>query len=207
MKLLILSILVTAVCSSSELQDVALIRKMLQSLSTQTGDRRERLDPLLRELMVSALERSQDERDKNNFSPPEYRQNPLLRQLRQNVVDSFADMILQLPPRNQSPLLRILRPDGKTDREIENLLPPSPRQNPLLRQLISEFSDDFLSSLSVPAEHQDPLLRQLNTGGITEDFLSSLSVPTNRQNPLLRQLAQSSQSDQGSYQANHCHYH
>ena len=81
----------------------------------------------VRELMVSALERSQDERDRDNLSPPRYRQNPLLRQLQEKVAGSLADMVLQLPPRKQNPLLRILRPEGQTDREIENLAPPSGR--------------------------------------------------------------------------------
>ena len=48
-----------------------------------------------------------------------------------------------------------------------------------------------------PRPHQNPLLRQL-LRDYHEDFLASLSPPSDRQNPLLRQLAQSSQSDQGS---------
>ena len=82
----------------------------------------QRMDPLLRVLMVSALQRSRDERDKNNLSLPRYKQDPLLRQLRQNVVDSFASMILELPSRTQDHLLRSLRQEGETDREIGNLL-------------------------------------------------------------------------------------
>ena len=41
-----------------------------RTLSMESG----RMDPLLRKLMVNSLQRSQDERDKNNLSPPDYRQ-------------------------------------------------------------------------------------------------------------------------------------
>ena len=78
---------------------------MLRSLRVEAGDKK-RMDPLLRQLMVTALQRSQDERDRDNLTPPRYRQDPLLRQLRDNVVDRFADMVLRLPPRAQDHLLR-----------------------------------------------------------------------------------------------------
>ena len=78
---------------------------MLRSLRVEAGDKK-RMDPLLRQLLVTALHRSQDERDRDNLTPPRYRQDPLLRQLRDNVVDRFADMVLQLPPRAQDHLLR-----------------------------------------------------------------------------------------------------
>ena len=45
-----------------------------RTLSMESG----RMDPLLRKLMVNSLQRSQDERDKNNLSPPDYRQEQRL---------------------------------------------------------------------------------------------------------------------------------
>ncbi len=47
---------------------------MLRTLRLEAGDTRTaRMDPLLRELMVTALQRSQDERDRDNLTPPRYR--------------------------------------------------------------------------------------------------------------------------------------
>ena len=85
-----------------------------------------------------------------------------------SVVDTFADTVLELPPRDQDHLLRcrvsrasllhvtchvscvtyqhnarVLREEGMTDQEIANLFPPSSRQNPLLRQLMGQvYGDD-----------------------------------------------------------------
>ena len=108
--------------------------------------------------------------DRDNLNPPNSRQDPLLRKLMDNIVDSFTEMVLELPRRNQDHLLRILRTDGSVEEEISNLLPPSSAQNPLLRQLM----------------------------GLREDFLGVLTPPTSRQNPLLRQLAQKAQDNQHS---------
>merc|ERR1719312_518763 len=184
-----------------------LLELMLRALSVprqnvgeqRTSNKRNRMDPLLRQLMITALERSQDERDRDNLtppklrqnpllrqlrlslttsqdqldrdnlSPPDYRQDPLLRQLMDNIVDSFTEMVLELPRRNQDHLLRILRSEGSMDEEILNLFPPSSLQDPLLRQLMP---------------------------GLTDNFLNSLNPPTSRQNPLLRQLANTAQDDQ-----------
>ena len=90
---------------SQGINDQTMLEIMMRTLSVETGGGR-RMDPLLRQLMVTALQRSQDERDKNNLTPPDYRQDPLLRQLMDNVVDTFADMVLELPPRAQDHLLK-----------------------------------------------------------------------------------------------------
>ena len=160
MKLLMLSIfIVSSAHSQSPLSDEEeSLQLMLRSLAGQSEpgvgmtDQRtdQRMDPLLRVLMVSALQRTRDERDKNNLSPPRYKQDPLLRQLRQNVVESFADMILELPSRTQDHLLRILRQEGETEADIANLFPPSERQNPLLRQLAQSSQADPGASLTPP---------------------------------------------------------
>ena len=191
------------------MSDDKMMEIMLRSLSVQVlGSKR--MDPLLRELMVTAVQRSQDERDKNNLTPPRYPQNPLLRQLRDNVVDNFADMVLQLPPRAQDHLLRydhlhlnyltvcshnnscsrVLREEGMTDEDIVNILPPSARQNPLLRQLMSNVMEDFLSSLTPPDQRQNPLLRQLSGNSVNDDSSTHLSPPVYRQDPLLRSTFQ-----------------
>ena len=183
------------------MSDDKMMEIMLRSLSAQVEGSK-RMDPLLRELMVTAVQRSQDERDKNNLTPPRYPQNPLLRQLRDNVVDNFADMVLQLPPRAQDHLLkydhlhlqnfllisivRVLREEGMTDEDIVNILPPSARQNPLLRQLMSNVMEDFLSSLTPPDQRQNPLLRQLSGNSVNDDSSTHLSPPVYRQDPLLR---------------------
>ena len=62
-----------------------------------------RLDPLLRQITASAAGRS---RDQGEREPPSSRQDPLLRQLMDSVVDTFADTVLELPPRDQDHLLR-----------------------------------------------------------------------------------------------------
>ena len=112
MKLLMLSIVVVGSSQSQLTEPDERLQMMLQSLGLQPPpgvemmDERmkQRMDPLLRVLMVSALQRSRDQGDKNNLSPPRYKQDPLLRQLRQNVVENFADMILELPSRTQAVL-------------------------------------------------------------------------------------------------------
>ena len=160
MKLLMLSIsVVCSVQSQSPLSEQEeRLQSMLRSLAGpsepgfETNDLRmdQRMDPLLRVLMVSALQRSRDELEKNNLSPPRYKQDPLLRQLRQNVVESFADLILELPSRTQDHLLRILRAEGETEPEIGNLFPPPERQDPLLRQLAQSSQSDQGASLTPP---------------------------------------------------------
>ena len=141
-------------------------------------------------------------RDRDNLTPPRYSQDPLLRQLRDNVVDRFADMVLQLPPRAQDHLLRydtgcilvmvtlshchrVLREEGMEDRDIVNLMSPSTRQDPLLRQLMANVMEDFLSSLTPPPQRQNPLLRQLSSNAV-DDSSRDLSPPVFKQNPLLR---------------------
>lgn len=200
-----------------------LIELMLRALALPNVERQpggsrfgsDRMDPLLRQLMITALERSQDERDRDNLSPPrqrqdpllrqlrlslstsqdqldrdnltppDYRQDPLLRQLMNNIVDSFTDMVLELPRRNQDHLLQILRSDGQVDKEIENLFPPSAAQNPLLRQLMSGLNDDFIGALNPPSSRQNPLLRQLAQNA--QDDQNAPLVPPS--NPFLRQLS------------------
>ena len=55
-------------------QSQAMLGIMLRTLRLEAGTPRTgRMDPLLRQLMVTAIQRSQDERDRDNLSPPPYR--------------------------------------------------------------------------------------------------------------------------------------
>jgi len=112
-----------------------------------------------------------------------------------NIVDSFTEMVLELPRRNQDHLLRILRDEGSVDEEILNLLPPSSAQNPLLRQLMNGLNENFLEALNPPPSRQNPLLRQLAQNA-QDDQNAPLIPPEYKQDPLLRQLSsQRNQND------------
>ena len=97
-----------------------------------------RLDPLLRQIMAEAVGRS---RDQGEREPPSTRQeldlvmvmvllycsrqDPLLRQLMDSVVDTFADTVLELPPRDQDHLLRcrVSRVTCRMSRVVCHVLP------------------------------------------------------------------------------------
>ena len=95
-----------------------MLEVMMRSLGLEAGAG-PRLDPLLRQITASAAGRS---RDQGEREPPSTRQeldlvmvmvllycsrqDPLLRQLMDSVVDTFADTVLELPPRDQDHLLR-----------------------------------------------------------------------------------------------------
>ena len=95
-----------------------MLEVMMRSLRLEAGAG-PRLDPLLRQITAEAAERS---RDQGEREPPSTRQeldlvmvmvllycsrqDPVLRQLMDSVVDTFADTVLELPPRDQDHLLR-----------------------------------------------------------------------------------------------------
>ena len=95
-----------------------MLEVMMRSLRLEAGAG-PRLDPLLRQITASVAGRS---RDQGEREPPSTRQelgiimvmvllycsrqDPLLRQLMDSVVDTFADTVLELPPRDQDHLLR-----------------------------------------------------------------------------------------------------
>ena len=127
-------------------------------------------NPLLRVLEGD----KNDQKDKQNLTPPRVRQDPLLRQLKTNL-EQYREDILELPSRKQDSLLKILRKQGVEEEQIRNILPPGRRQNPLTRLLRPHFKDTIeKDQLAVPRYKQDPLLRQLidKPEEFSEDFLS-----------------------------------
>jgi len=150
-------------------------------------------DPLLSLLMRAV----QDELDKNNLSPPGYRQNPLLRQLLQRTgmrTQEEADRNqLILPKQHQDPLLNQLRTDVMDAFISQFLKLPSRRQDSLLKVLQGPVSGrDRIANISPPKSAQNPLLRQLLSSSRVNqkdnEFGDILSTPDYAQDPLLRQL-------------------
>ena len=157
--------------SSVHCENIDIQQRMLEIMLKSP----KRLDPLLRQVMVSALQRSQDERDKNNLTPVEYKQDPLLRFMLNFIIVFWSSILFY----------RLLRPKDTQDADISNLRPPSARQNPLLRQLTSRMVEDFLENLTPPTSRQNPLLRQLASSAVDVDIRNQ-SPPEYKQNPLLR---------------------
>ena len=164
-------------------------------------------NPLLRILRPN----EKDQFDKNNLSPPSYRQDPLLRQLSENPR-SYQNDFLELPQRKQemiiavvkssdkdseiekiisdeterNPLKRLLLPTGRDEQDKAQFLPPSYRQNPLLRQIKShpqEYNEDFLE---LPMKMQDQVIDILEKKGASPSSLDKLT--RGNRNPLLRVL-------------------
>ena len=72
--------------------------------------------------------------DSSGLSPPDLKQDPLLKQLRRRP-ENFKEDFLQLPRRKQDTLLKVLRANGVPSFDIDKLKPPNYKQNPLLRLL------------------------------------------------------------------------
>ena len=140
-------------------------------------------NPLLRLLEPS----DQDEKDKLSFSPPPYRQDPLLRQLLTHPV-VFRDDFLELPRRKQDTLLKILQQEGGAKFDPSILTPPGYKQNPLLRLLTPSGRDkDDRDQFSPPGSRQDPLLRKLISS--PQDFsYDFLQLPTADQEAMVQRL-------------------
>ena len=101
----------------------------------------------------------QDEQDKTILTPPKYRQDPLLRQLRLQP-EMYHNDFLELPRKKQDTLLKLLKSSGLETNLMERLIPPGQRQDPLLRALIGK-PDRKIVGLDVPKYKQNPLLRML----------------------------------------------
>ena len=141
-----------------------------------------------------------DEKVKNNLLPPEYNQDPLLRQLSKNP-ENYNDDFLELPMIKQDLIIDKLEKEGVEIGAIEDLTVGD--RNPLnqliakdkfknkdrlLRKLkthIESYKDDILQ---LPSKKQDTLLKILRNEGITERQIKSLLPPKEKQNPLLRLL-------------------
>lgn len=141
-----------------------------------------------------------DEKEKNHLLPPEYKQDPLLRQLKKNP-ENYNNDFLELPTRTQDLVIDQLEKKGVQIGIIEDLTKGDrnplnqfltkgkfKKQDPLLRQLrtdLESYKDDILQ---LPSKKQDTLLKILRTEGITEKQIKSLLPPRERQNPLLSLL-------------------
>ena len=174
--------------------------EILKSKGIETGmeslTERKNRNPLARLLTPNF----NDEQEKNNLLPPEYRQDPLLRQLKKKP-ENYNNDFLELPTRTQDLIIDQLEKKGvnigviedltKGDRNPLNQLLTKGKlrkQDPLLRQLktdLESYKDDILQ---LPSKKQDTLLKILRNEGITEKQIKSLLPPRERQNPLLRLL-------------------
>ena len=174
--------------------------EILKSKGIETGmeslTERKNRNPLARLLTPNF----NDEQEKNKLLPPEYRQDPLLRQLKKNP-ENYNNDFLELPMRTQDLVIDQLEKKGvnigviedltKGDRNPLNQLLTKGKlrkEDPLLRQLktdLESYKDDILQ---LPSKKQDTLLKILRNEGITEKQIKSLLPPRERQNPLLRLL-------------------
>ena len=101
----------------------------------------------------------QDELDKTSLTPPKYRQDPLLRQLRLQP-EMYHNDFLELPRRKQDTLVKLLKSSGLETQLMKRLIPPGQRQDPLLRALIGK-TDKQIAGMDVPKYKQNPLIRML----------------------------------------------
>ena len=123
-------------------------------------DKKMRLEIMIKNPLERFIEGSkQDEQDKTILTPPKYRQDPLLRQLRLQP-EMYHNDFLELPRKKQDTLLKLLKSSGLETNLMERLIPPGQRQDPLLRALIGK-PDRKIVGLDVPKYKQNPLLRML----------------------------------------------
>ena len=164
--------------------------------SVESLTRMENRNPLARVLTPNF----NDEQDKNNLLPPEYNQDPLLRQLSKNP-ENYKEDFLELPMEKQDLIINKLEKEGVKSGVIEDLTEgdrnplnqilakdKSKNKDPLLRKLkthIEGYKDDILL---LPSKKQDTLLKILRKEGMTERQIKSLVPPKGKQNPLLRLL-------------------
>ena len=123
-------------------------------------DRKMRLEMMIKNPLERFIAGSeQDELDKTSLTPPKYRQDPLLRQLRLQP-EMYHNDFLELPRRKQDTLLKLLKSSGLEAQLMERLIPPGQRQDPLLRALIGK-SNRKIVGLESPKYKQNPILRML----------------------------------------------
>ena len=143
-------------------------------------------NPLLRLLRPTG----RDAKDRDRLSPPNLRQDPLLKQLRQNP-SNFRDDFLELPKEDQKDLVEMIKEvDGENfpfkelipQRSGRLQLPPNHPRDPLSKALPDSAQKDRFAGSS-PTSLQNLLFNadEDNDG----DFLDP---PRYKQNPLLRQL-------------------
>ena len=129
-------------------------------MKTLIPEKKLRLEMLIKNPLERFIVGSeQDELDKTSLTPPKYRQDPLLRQLRLQP-EMYHNDFLELPRRKQDTLLKLLKSSGLETQLMKRLIPPGQRQDPLLRALIGK-TDKQIVGLDVPKYKQNPLLRML----------------------------------------------
>ena len=97
-------------------------------------------NPLLRLLQPNF----RDEKEKESFSPPDYRQDPLLRQLASSPQDYQADF-LSLPRREQKAVEQKLKEEGLPEMVMEELITDSEEGMLTLKQLFDMESKEDMS--------------------------------------------------------------
>ena len=128
-----------------------------------------------------------DNYDKQHFLAPQYKQDPLLRQL-MNHPEEYSDDFLDLPQQMQSEVVEILELQGSSEASIEKLVPLTAERNPLLRILAPNDKDEmYKDSFKLPSAKQSPLLKQLTKH--PEEFkYDFLELPSRMQDTLLKIL-------------------
>ena len=175
---------------------------IIEKLAPLTVER----NPLLRILNPS----NNDKYDKENLNVPDYKQDPLLKQLSDHA-EMYSEDFLQLPQEKQdevidlleeenpsfnresllsdnterNPLKRLLKPNNRDEYDKTHFLPPAYRQDPLLRQLINhpqDYNEDFLE---LPIKLQNKVIEVLDQDSdMNEKIIEKLTEI--EKNPLLR---------------------
>ena len=96
-----------------------------------------------------------DEKDKANFKPPHYRQNPLLRQLADNPA-TFKFDFLELPKEMKRSLLKLIKEFGVRDDALSQLKEIVSENLPNLRELFLITNDKELEKTILKSISEDP---------------------------------------------------
>ena len=143
-------------------------------------------NPLLRLLRPTG----RDAKDRDRLSPPNLRQDPLLKQLRRNP-SNFRDDFLQLPKEDQKDLVEMIKEVDGENFPFKELIPersgrlqltPSHPRDPLSKALPDTAQKDRFAGASPTS------LQNLLFNGEGENDGNVLDPPRYKQNPLLRQL-------------------
>ena len=143
-------------------------------------------NPLLRLLRPTG----RDAKHRDRLSPPNLRQDPLLKQLRRNP-SNFRDDFLELPKEDQKDLVEMIKEVDGENFPFKELIPersgrlqltPGHPQDPLSKALPDTAQKDRFAGASPTS------LQNLLFNGEGENDSDLLDPPRYKQNPLLRQL-------------------
>ena len=142
-------------------------------------------NPLLRLLRPTG----RDQKYRDNLNPPNYSQDPLLRQLRLNPK-RYQDDFLNLPQEDQNELVEIITNMGDGRFPFEELIPQKSGRliiSPLHeRDPLSQSLPDFPQKDNFAGDSPSTMQQQIFGEG--KDPNDALTPPRYKQNPLLRQL-------------------